>query len=229
MLNLWNRCYKDSWLFHYGSHMKEFCGFWFLITTSLVGISHEVLQRILYDTAGLGLWFPSKELPPPACISTRLWKGTRSPEEDQHKVWAEGKQSTRLGEKNNATNNQQQKQNGEQTAHEGGENQLGKVAVKLKGKQINSRKGCQEYPVLRSDQGGWGLIVVLCLLVILTKNIPEERWGQKAKFGGVKMAERQGREKTEIVRGSIAKEGVVTTVGSGECIYAEKGPSMIKC
>lgn len=69
--------HEDSWLFHYGSQMKEFCCFWFLGSASLVGIPVSQCREASLIEQGFGLWLQSRELPTPAC-------GTRNPEEKQN-------------------------------------------------------------------------------------------------------------------------------------------------
>lgn len=56
--------HEDSWFFCSGSQMREFCCF--LGIASLVGISVRRCREAPLMKQGLNLWFPSRELPPPA-------------------------------------------------------------------------------------------------------------------------------------------------------------------
>lgn len=75
LLTLWNHCCMktaDCSIMgpRWGSSVL------FLGIASLVGIPCEAMQ-------GLDLWFPSRELPPPACRRS-IEKGTRNPEKEQN-------------------------------------------------------------------------------------------------------------------------------------------------
>lgn len=88
--------HEDSWLFHYGSQMKEFCCFWLLSIASLVGIPCEAMQGGPSDRAGTGLWISFQGI-----TSTCLWE-KHAMEEDQEPwgrtkliEWAEEKHPPR--------------------------------------------------------------------------------------------------------------------------------------
>lgn len=73
--------HKDSWLFHYGSQMRE--AVVLVPWHCLLGVySPETIREASLIEQALGLWFPSRELPPPACGRSILLKGAMNPGEN---------------------------------------------------------------------------------------------------------------------------------------------------
>lgn len=79
VVNSLQHCCMDSWLFYYGSHMKEFSFLWFLIITSLLGISYKAMQRVLYDRAGTRPLMSIQGTPTTCLYENQAMKGDQEP------------------------------------------------------------------------------------------------------------------------------------------------------